>query len=78
MNADSEPRITIGIDRKINLGNYESVGVSIFLSGIPAGDAAATAKLVDELLATGKIAYDKMRVRLGEKVAEERQKGSNQ
>lgn len=74
---EPEPRITVSIERKLNLGNYESVGVGIIISSVPAGDPTETAKVVEDLLATGKIVYDKMRVRLGEKVAEERQKGAN-
>jgi hypothetical protein len=64
-----EPRIAVTIDRKINLGNYESASVGIVLSGVPVG---ASVEEIDAMLDTGRIMYDRMRERLQEKVAAER------
>ncbi len=64
-----EPRIAITIDRKINLGNYESAAVGIVLSGVAPG---ASVEEIDAMLDTGRIMYDRMRERLQEKVAETR------
>ncbi len=64
-----EPRIAVTIDRKINLGNYESAAVGIVLSGVAPGTSVEE---IDEMLDTGKIMYDRMRERLQEKVAAER------
>ena len=61
--------IAVSIDRKINLGNFESAAVGIVLSGVAPG---TTAEEIDEMLDTGRIMYDRMRERLQEKVAEER------
>lgn len=70
--SSDEPRITISVERKLNLGNYESAGVGLVLSGVPVG---ATVKEIDAMLDTGKIMYDQMRVRLQEQVVERRRQG---
>ena len=59
------PRIAITIDRKINLGNYESASVGIVLSGVEVG---TTEEEIDAMLDTGRIMFDRMRERLKEKV----------
>ncbi len=74
MTQNGEPSVSVSIDRKLNLGNYESVGLFVALSGVPVG---ASDELIDEMLDTGRKVYDKLRVRLGDLVTEERQKGSN-
>lgn len=66
---NSEPKITVSIDMKVNLGNYESASVGIILSQLPAG---ATEDEIDTLLDTGQLAYDRMRERLKDKVLETR------
>jgi hypothetical protein len=66
-----QPRVAVSIEQKINLGNYESAGVGIILSGVPPG---ATVEEIDEMLDTGRIMYDRMRERLKEKVAEARKR----
>lgn len=73
MKADEPtPRIAVTIDRKINLGNYESASVGLVLSGVPVG---ATVEEIDAMLDTGKIMYDQMRIRLQEQVVERRRQG---
>ena len=74
MTQNGEPSVSVSIDRKLNLGNYESVGLFVALSGVPVG---ASDEFIDEMLDTGRKVYDKLRVRLGDLVTEERQKGSN-
>ena len=73
MKADEPtPRIAVTIDRKINLGNYESASVGLVLSGVPVG---ATVEEIDAMLDAGKIMYDQMRIRLQEQVVERRRQG---
>ncbi len=72
MSDEAVPRIAVTIDRKINLGNYESASVGLVLSGVPVG---TTVEEIDAMLDTGKIMYDQMRVRLQEQVVERRRQG---
>ena len=67
-----EPRISISIDQKVNLGNYESASVGIILSSLPIGVTEAE---IEALLDTGRLAYDKMCTRLAAKVAAKRETG---
>lgn len=66
---NGEPKVTVAVDMKVNLGNYESASVGLILSQLPAG---ATEQDIDALLDTGRLAYDMMRERLKSKVAETR------
>ena len=67
-----EPRVTIAIDQKLNMGNYESASVGIILSSLPVDITEAE---IDALLDTGRLAYGKMVERLAAKVAEKREAG---
>ena len=67
-----EPRVTIAIDQKLNMGNYESASVGIILSSLPVDITEAE---IDALLDTGRLAYGKMVERLAEKVAARREAG---
>ena len=69
---EPEPRVTISVDQKIYLGNYESASVGIILSSLPAGVTEAE---IEALLDTGRLAYGKMVERLAEKVAARREAG---
>lgn len=67
-NAEPEPRgprLSVGVDMKINLGNYESMGGSVMLSGVEPG---ATADEVMEMLETGNLVYDILRDKLTAKL----------
>ena len=67
-----EPRVTIAIDQKLNMGNYESASVGIILSSLPVD---VTEEEIDALLETGALAYRKMCTRLAAKVAAKRETG---
>jgi len=60
-----DSKVTVTMEQKVNLGNYESASVGLILSGVPMG---ANEAYIDEMLDTGKIAYDRMRLRLKEKI----------
>ena len=66
---DEERHVAVSIERKINLGNYESAGVGIVLSGVAPGTPAEE---IDEMLDTARIMFDRMRDRLQQKIAEAR------
>lgn len=68
---EHEPRIAVSVEMKVNLGNYESAGASIVVSGLHAG---ATSEEIEQLLDTGKVAYDLMKVRLGHKISDLRRR----
>lgn len=59
------PNIHVTIDRKVNLGNYESASVSIGLSRVPVG---ATAEQIDQMLETAGLAYKRLASELNAKV----------
>ena len=67
-----EPRVTIAIDQKLNMGNYESASVGITLSSLPVDVTEAE---IEALLDTGRLVYDKMVERLAAKVAAKREAG---
>jgi hypothetical protein len=67
MSDVDEPKIAVSMEMKVNLGNYESAGASIVLSGLRQG---ATEEEIEALLDTGKVAWLLMRERLVVKVAE--------
>lgn len=70
--ADEEldrPKVAVGIEMKVNLGNYESAQASLHLSGL---HADATVEEIDELLDAGKLAYSRMVERLRAQIAEAR------
>ena len=71
-----EPRISVSIGRKINLGNYESVDIFMACSGIESG---ATVEEIEELLVTGERAFKLLEGRLGVKIQELKaaRKGNN-
>ena len=62
-----EPRISVSIGRKINLGNYESVDIFMSASGIEPG---ATGEEIEELLVTGERAFKLLQARIGTKIQE--------
>ncbi len=61
------PSIHITLDRKINLGNYESAAVTIGLSRIPVG---ATEEQIAQMLETANIGFKVLSAELNKKVAE--------
>lgn len=67
-----EPVIAVSIEQKVGLPNYGSASAFISVSNLPAG---ATIEDIDALLDTGKLAYDRMRERLQERVREIRAEG---
>lgn len=70
---NGEPKVTVSVDMKVNLGNYESASVGLILSQVP---ASADDAEIDALLDTGKLVYEKMRDRLKDKVLETRRTGA--
>lgn len=67
---EREPRLSIGVDMKLNLGNYESLGGSMMLSGIRPG---MNADEIGALLETGELTYEILRERLAERMNAEKQ-----
>lgn len=67
VSEDSEPRVSVSVAMKVNLGNYESADAFVSVSGLKEG---ATAAEIEALLDTGKLAWSLMTTRLGAKVAE--------
>jgi hypothetical protein len=65
-----EPRISVSVEMKVNLGNYESVGGSCVLSGLNAG---ATDSEIRELLDTADMTFRFIREKLEAKLEGVRQ-----
>ncbi len=59
-----DERISVSIERKANLGNYESVGFFFSLSGLEPG---TTREEMQELMETGELAFDVLREKIVEK-----------
>ena len=57
---------------KVNLGNYESAEVWLSVSGVEPGTSTEE---IDDALETGKLAYERIRERMREKVAALRAEG---
>lgn len=64
------PSVSISADMKVNLGDYNSAGAFVSISGVTAETTEAE---MDAALANGKIAWDKLRADLGAKVKQIRQ-----
>lgn len=62
-----QPTVSVHIEMKVNLGNYESAGASIMLHNLP---ASATNEEIETLLETGRVAYEFMRPKLAAKIRE--------
>ena len=61
-----EPTLSISVDMKVNLGDYNSAGAFVSMSGVTAD---TTPEEMDRVLANGKVAWDKLRADLSAKVA---------
>lgn len=68
--ANVEPKVAVSVEMKVNLGNYESVGLSAVLSGLRKDSTEAE---INELLSTADIGFDMIRDRLKEKAYEVKQ-----
>lgn len=68
---DGGPRITVSIDRKIGLPDYGSASCGIILSRLRPD---VTPEEIEELLATGRLAYDAMVEKLKEDIVEIRRR----
>lgn len=62
---NDEPRVSVSVEMKVNLGNYESAGASLHIGNLKADTSPEE---IEQLLDTGKVAYDLMKVRLMAKV----------
>ena len=64
--------VTMSLAMKINLGNYESAEAFVSLSGV---DETTTLEDIQFILdGPGKIAYDELKARLGERISAMRRK----
>jgi hypothetical protein len=63
--------LSISVEQKLNLGNYNSAGVFVSMSGVT---AETTEDEMNRLLANGRLAWDKLRADLATKVAEIKQR----
>ena len=59
--------VSVTVKMTVNLGNYESATAEVGLAGLPAD---ATEEDINVLLATGKVAYERMKVQLAAKIAD--------
>ena len=60
-----EPRISVSIKRRINLGSYESVDIFMAVSGVEPG---ATTEEIEELMVTGNRAFEILTGHIGKKI----------
>lgn len=70
--AENEIRVAVSVERKVNLGNYESGSVFMSLANVPVG---ATPKEIEAALVTGKITFDVLKDAVNAKAAQIRAEG---
>lgn len=72
MGTRGTPTVTLSLSMKVNLGNYESAEAFLSISGV---GMSTTQEEIDAVLdGPARIAYDALKARMGEKVAELRGK----
>lgn len=62
-------RVSVSIERRLNLGNYESASVMLSLSGIEPG---TTGEQLQAALATGALGYKAIKGELAKKIQDQR------
>jgi hypothetical protein len=62
----TDERITVGVVRKVNLGNYESEEVSVYITGLEEGSSPDA---IAGLIRVGEMAFDAIKTELEKKVA---------
>lgn len=65
-------KVNLSLERKVNLGNYESGGVFISISNVPVG---ATEEEIAAAMDTGQIVFDVLRVAVNDKAKKLREGG---
>lgn len=65
------PTVGVSVQMKVNLGNYESADAFLSMQGI---DESTTTEQMDALMDQGRIAYEKLRAALKERVSDIRSK----
>lgn len=58
--------VSVGLTRKVNLGNYESAEASVYISGVMPDTSAEE---IEAALSTGKLAWGILSAKLNEQVA---------
>jgi len=69
---EGDIRISMSVDRKINLGNYESGSVFLSLTNVPVG---ASREEIEAALVTSKITFDVLKDAVNARVADMRAAG---
>lgn len=62
--AEETPKVSVSIQRKINIGNYESVDVFLAVSGV---EAETHPDDIEAALDAGEVAYEQIAQRIVEK-----------
>jgi hypothetical protein len=67
------PSLSLSVEMKVNLGNYNSAGAFVSMSGVT---AETTQEEMDGLLANGRVAWEKLRADLAKKVTQLKERAS--
>jgi hypothetical protein len=73
LESKQEPSLSLSVEMKLNLGNYNSAGAFVSMSGVT---AETTEDEMDRLLANGHVAWEKLRADLAEKVRQLKERAS--
>lgn len=73
LESKQEPSLSLSVEMKVNLGNYNSVGAFVSMSGVT---AETTEDEMDRLLSNGRVAWEKLRADLTEKVRQLKERAS--
>lgn len=71
--TDTVPRVTVSIERTVNLGNYENAKVFLSISNLMPDSSD---EAIEEALETSRAAYGLLKARVKEQVAEIRAKST--
>jgi hypothetical protein len=73
LESKQEPTLSVSVEMKVNLGNYNSAAAFVSMTGVT---AETTEEEMDRLLSNGRVAWDKLRADLAEKVRELKERAS--
>jgi hypothetical protein len=65
LESKQEPSLSVSVEMKVNLGNYSSASAFVSMSGVT---TETTEEQMDRLLSNGRVAWEKLRADLAEKV----------
>lgn len=73
LEAKQNPSLSLSVEMKVNLGNYQSASAFVSMSGVT---AETTQEEMDGLLENGRVAWEKLRADLAKKITQLKERAS--